>query len=106
MGWFALRCIGTSLFQHLSCNDQYIHLLPIIAIATILEFAATVAGLCLHLRFGKWDNALNTVSSNSSSITPDASDLSLNTDGPYLAPVVTLIGIFLGGFTIIIVLPL
>lgn len=93
-------------FQYLSSSSQQIRLLPIIVIATILGFAATVASLCLHLRYGKSDNALSTGSSNLTSNTMDASDLSLNTDGPYPAPVVTLIGIFLGSFTIIMVLPL
>lgn len=69
-------------------------------------FVATVASLCLHLHFGEWGNALSTVPSNSTSNTLDASYLSLNPDGSYLAPVVTYIGIFLGAFTIITVLPL
>ena len=106
MGWFALRCIGTTRLQHLESSKQKLILFPIIVIATILTFVATVASLCLHLRFGKWDNALGTIPSDSTSNTLDANDLSLNTDGSYLAPMVTYTGIFLGAFTIITVLPL
>lgn len=80
--------------------------LPTTVIATILQFAATVTSLCIHLRLGKWDNGPSAMPSNSTSIALDASDLSPNTDGPYLAPMVTFIGIFLGAFTIIMVLPL
>lgn len=100
MGWFALRCIGTSRPTGLQQNT---HVLSTKAIVMMLEFAATVTGLGIHLRFGKWDNRPSTTPSNSTS---DTLDLSLNTDGLYLAPAVTGIGIFLGGFTIIIVLPL
>jgi hypothetical protein len=75
-------------------------------IATILEFAATVTGLCLHLRFGKWVNGTSITPSNATSYALDENDLSLNDDGLYLAPAVTLFGIFLGGFTIVLVLPL
>ena len=103
--WDGLLC-AARVRHDLKDSRREAHNILIKVIPTILTFAATVTGLCLHLRFGKWDDGANIMPLNSTSNTLDASDLSLDAGGLSLAPAVTFIGIFLGGFTIVTVLPL